>query len=422
VRIEDGVTHDALWATEFKRDSREASDLPLEIAARIADEANIVIFARGANPSLTDNSALSALLQVADMIRDPPNGAWAQMIDRAQGLVARNPKFAFGHDVLAAAYAEAAQAIDVPDRSKAMSDAALREGNLTLKLDPEDAGAYVVLSDLQPAYDYRTREAILLRGIKVAKHPKEPLGGLYSSEGRLLDSVGRLRESLSLKLVAHATDEWGAPKTAQLARAYANMGDLPEARAWLAKGVQLWPNHSGIWRVRQYVAGFYEQPSDALAIFNSLDEQVSAHQSNATWRIYVNAKAAHSADLTDAAVSRIIEAADEGKVPREIAIMMIAGLGKTEQAIEAANSALDHNRALDAWFLFTPVTRNMRQDPAFVGLASRLGLIKYWRETGKRPDFCTEQARPSECSPQTVGGAAIVKRLKVLSSSSRWRR
>jgi DNA-binding winged helix-turn-helix (wHTH) protein/TolB-like protein len=400
VRIEDGVTHDALWATEFKRDSREASDLPLEIAARIADEANIVIFARDANPSLTDNSALSALLQVADMIRDPPNGAWAHMIDRAQELVARNPKFAFGHDVLAAAYAEAAQAIDVPDRSKAMSDAALREGNLTLKLDPEDAGAYVVLSDLQPAYDYRGREAILLRGIKVAKHPKEPLGGLYSSEGRLLDSVGRLRESLSLKLVAHATDEWGAPKTAQLARAYANIGDLPAARAWLEKGVQLWPNHSGIWRVRQYVAGFYEQPSDALAIFNSLDKQAWPHESNATWRTYVNARAAHSAYVTDAAVRRIQEAADQGKVRREIEIMMIAGLGKSELAVEEANSALDHNRALDAWFLFTPVTHNVRQDPGFVQLASRMGLIRYWRETGKWPDFCSDQARRSECSPQ----------------------
>lgn len=399
VRIEDGASHEALWATQFKRDSRKASDLPLEIAARIADEANIISFARGANPPLTDSSAVSALLQVTDMIRDPPDDSWAQMIDRAQGLVARYPNFAFGHDVLAVAYAEAAGSIDVPDRAKAMRGAAFREANLTLKLDPEDAGAYVILSELPADYDYRASEAILLRGIKFARHPKEPLGGLYSSEGRLLDSVGRLRESLSLKLVAHATDEWGAPKTAQLARAYANMGNLAAARVWLQKGAQLWPNHSGVRRVRQYVAGFYEPPSEALAVFNSLDEQ-APDQSNLIWRVYVNAKAANSKPATNVALRQIREAAEQGKVPREIEIMMIAGLGESKQAIEEANSALDHNQALESWFLFTPVTEKLRQDPGFVSLATRMGLIKYWRETGKLPDFCTNPERRSECSPQ----------------------
>ena len=62
---------------------------------------------------------------------------------------------------------------------------------------------------------------------------------------------------------------------------------------------------------------------------------------------------------------------------------MLAGLGATRQAFEAANSALDHQR-LQPRFLFTPVTRNLRQDPAFVGLSARMGLVKYWRETGKR--------------------------------------
>ena len=37
VRIEDGTTRAALWSTEFKRDQREASDLPMEVAARVAD-------------------------------------------------------------------------------------------------------------------------------------------------------------------------------------------------------------------------------------------------------------------------------------------------------------------------------------------------------------------------------------------------
>ena len=399
VRIEDAATNAALWAREFRRSAREASDLPLEIAARLADETNMILFARGADPPLSDNSALSALLQVTDMIRDPPDGAWAQMVERAQGLVSRNPRFAFGHDVLAVAYAEAAEGIDVPERARTMKDAARREAKLTLQLDREDAGAYVILSDLEGPYDYSEREEILQRGISLARHPKEPLGGLYSSEGRLLDSVGRLREALSWKLTAQAADEWGAPKTAQLARAYANMGNLSVARAWLQKGVQLWPNHSGIRRVRQYVAGFYEPPSEAVAVFDALDAQESPDQGNSIWRSYVQARAARSPKVTADAIDQIRGAADQGKLPREIAIMMMAGLGESRQAIDAANAALQHEQ-LETWFLFTPVTRNLRQDPGFAPLVSRLGLVTYWRNAGKLPDFCTDPRRISECNPQ----------------------
>jgi DNA-binding winged helix-turn-helix (wHTH) protein/TolB-like protein len=404
VRVEDGTTQAALWSMEFKRDRREASDLPREVAARVADVVNIAIFARSANPPLTDDSALSALLQTNDMIRDMRGSDWAQMIERAQGVVARHPEFAFGHDVLAVAYAESAERVDVPDRAKAMKDAARREANLTLKLDPEDAGAYVVLSDLEPAYDFRAREAALLRGIKFAKHPKQPLGALYSYEGTLLSNVGRLREALSFQLVAHATDEWGAPKTAQLARAYANIGNLLAARAWLQKGVQLWPNHSGVRRVRRYIVGFYDQPADALVTINLMGTQTPSDANETEiWRTFLEAKAAHSRRAPAAVIQKIRAAAYRGDITPENGIMMLAALGEPRQAIEVASLALDHQQTIkEPMFLFTPITRNVRQDPGFVRLAARLGLIKYWRETGKWPDFCTGPGARGECSPQLL--------------------
>jgi DNA-binding winged helix-turn-helix (wHTH) protein/TolB-like protein len=401
LRLEDGSTRAALWSTEFKRDSREASDLPLEIAARVADAVNMINFARNADPPLTDDSALTALIQTADMIRGSDSNAWAPMVEKAQDIVARHPEFAFGHSILASSYAWASESINIPDRAQAMRDAARQEANLTLKLDPEDAGAYAVLSGLMPTYDHRRREAILLRGIQFARHPKQPLAALYSYEGIVLGNVGRLREALSFQLVAHATDEWGAPRTTKLALIYANMGDLASAKATLQKAIQFWPNHPGVWRVQQYIAGFYEQPSDALEVFKLLDARSSLDESNATWRAFIEAKSARSEQAKEAASLKIRVAADKGTISRENEIMMLAGLGETKQAIEAANSALDHQE-LQPWFLFTPVTQNLRQDPGFVPLASRLGLIQYWRETGRRPDFCTGRTASSECSPQLL--------------------
>lgn len=405
VRLEDGTTRAALWSTEFKRNSREASDLPLEVAARVADVVNMTNFARSANPPLTDDSALTPLLQTTEMIRDSEDrGAWAPMIENAQAVVARHPEFAFGHSVLAAAYAEAASSINIPDRARAMIEAARREANLTLKLDPEDAGGYAVLWELEEPSNYRAREAILLRGIKFARHPKEPLGGLYSFEGTLLSDVGRLRESLSFQLIAQATDKWGAPKTFKVALIYANMGNLPAARAWIQKAIQRWPNHSAARPYSLYIAGFYETPAEALALIKAVDAQASTHEyQTPTWRAFVEARAAHSSQVSAATIPKIREAADQGKIPRETEIMMLAALGETKQAMEVANQALDHHEQLKPrFFLFTPITRDIRQDPGFVGLASRMGLIKYWRETGKRPDFCTDPTARGECSPELL--------------------
>lgn len=399
VRVEDGATRAALWSMDFKSERGQASDLPMEVAARVADVANISIFARSANPPLTDNSALSALLQANDMIREPKSD-WAQMIERAQRVVARHPEFAFGHDVLAVAYVTASERIDIPDRAEAMKEAARREANLTLKLDPADAGAYVVLSWVEPAY--RGRETWLLRGMKYARHPKGPLGALYSYHAALLSDVGRLREALTSQLVARATDEWGAPKRAQLARAYANTGNLSAAKAAIHEASQLWPNHTGVRRVRQYVIGFYEQPTEAVAIFDAMDGRTPAGKDeNDVWRSFIKAKAVHSSQLTAKTVRQIREAADQKKISRENEVLMLAALGETRQAMEAANSALNQQR-FESWILFTPVTRNLRQDPGFVGLAFRMGLIDYWREAGKRPDFCTNPALRNECSPQLL--------------------
>lgn len=401
VRIEDGPTHAALWATQFKRASNQTSDLPLEVAARVTDVVNMINFARGAKPPLTDLPALSALLQATDMIRDAHGGAWAQLLEHAQGIVARHPDFAFGHDVLAYAYVEAAENIDVPDRARAMSDAARREAMLTLELDPEDAGPYAMLAGMEPAYDYRDAEAIVMRGVKIATHPKGALGGLLSTESRLQENVGRLREALSSQLAAHATDPWGPPKTAKLAVNYANVGNMPAARQLIEKGIQLWPNHSGIRAKRQFIAGFYEQPSDALKILDSLDALASPDESNLVWRSFIKAKAAQSEQVTAATIPKLRQAADQGRISPEIEIMMLADLGATKEAMESADSAADTQR-LEPWILFTPVTRNLRQDPGFVSLAGRLGLIKYWRETGKWPDFCSDPRSRSECSPQLL--------------------
>ena len=37
--------------------------------------------------------------------------------------------------------------------------------------------------------------------------------------------------------------------------------------------------------------------------------------------------------------------------------------------------------------LFVPATRLMRRDPRFPKLINELGLVRYWKESGTRPDY-----------------------------------
>jgi hypothetical protein len=54
----------------------------------------------------------------------------------------------------------------------------------------------------------------------------------------------------------------------------------------------------------------------------------------------------------------------------------------------------------DSAFLFYPLTAPLRRDRRFMQLAARIGLVDYWRSTGKWPDFCSEPGLPYNCQAE----------------------
>jgi hypothetical protein len=54
----------------------------------------------------------------------------------------------------------------------------------------------------------------------------------------------------------------------------------------------------------------------------------------------------------------------------------------------------------DSAFLFYPLTAPLRRDRRFMQLAARIGLVDYWRSTGKWPDFCSDPALPYNCQTE----------------------
>lgn len=56
--------------------------------------------------------------------------------------------------------------------------------------------------------------------------------------------------------------------------------------------------------------------------------------------------------------------------------------------------------------LFRPTLRNMRQNPRFLRVAQHFGLLKYWRQSGKWPDFCFDPDLPYDCKAEAAKLAA----------------
>ena len=80
-----------------------------------------------------------------------------------------------------------------------------------------------------------------------------------------------------------------------------------------------------------------------------------------------------------------------------LVIAALGALGRDEAAIAAAERLIAQYGPWTNFVLFVPSMAGARHTPAFAALVGRLGLTRYWRETGRLPDFCKEAGAPAFC-------------------------
>ena len=55
-----------------------------------------------------------------------------------------------------------------------------------------------------------------------------------------------------------------------------------------------------------------------------------------------------------------------------------------------------------AGVMFRPSLRKFRHDPRFMIVAKRIGLVDYWKQSGKWPDFCFDPEQPYDCKAEAT--------------------
>ena len=403
VHIEDPRQHVTLWSADLSGAANQPAALQAQVGARAVAVLNCSAQALRPSGGLSDPSVLALYLRGCDLVESKGWGDDVQAIfgvqDAFRQVASRAPGFAPGHSALAkfiAYYMPAMPADQIP-QLRAECD---REARRALQIDPRDADAYVALSLLKSPFDYAGREQLL--GKALAANPASPAAS--GLQGSLLMDVGRLNESVPLFQRAASANPLSLDWTTYTILAWTGRTDAADAE--LARLGQLWPRSAQLWYDGLLVFSLEHRWDRLLALLDNADARPKDFSPTDIERIRASVKGRQSSSPAGFAAARQgLIAAGSGDAPGHMtgAIPNLSDLGALDDAFAMADRySRARNDGIGPFFLFSPANAAMRRDPRFMALAARLGLVDYWRSTGKWPDFCAEPGLPYDCKTEAA--------------------
>ncbi len=393
VALDDARRHELLWSADFTRPAAQAQAMQEQVAAKIADVLYCTLDANTFGGRIPRRS-LSLYLRACDSIETDGSD---KVRDMFRQVVAREPRFANAWANLAMASAVESRQLP-PDLAAAARQEALTAADRALKLDPKAGVAYVALNILLGPGNLWDRQRLLLKGLSVS--PNNALLNFMESE--LLGQAGRTEEAIAYDRRAVLLKPLFPDFVIDLAGGLAAAGRLDEARALLARAERIWPD-SDVQEVRIGTEARWGDPGIALALLDDPKTRPSDWDSATTddWRRFSLVRRSHDPARVAAYAGDVLERLSKGKLDVGKAVRELVGLGATDAAFAAANWSRPAD-VLDTEPLFRPPAAAMRRDPRFMPLAAKLGLVDFWRRTGRWPDFCQALDRPYDCRAEAA--------------------
>ena len=237
-------------------------------------------------------------------------------------------------------------------------------------------------------------------GIK--RHPDN--ASLYRSRAERFLYVGRMNDSVADAARAVELDRLSPANQQTLASSYAYAGNTEAAYAQLRRAEQLWPGAPTVINARYRLDLRYGDAKEALALLQdpTLQGPMQAEQA-----AFIRARL----DPTSVNIERAI--AEDEKIyqqyPAFIAqiVQTLAQFGRKDEVLDI----LIHYKGGDisglaAEVLFRPALHDVWRDPRSIAAASHLGLLHYWKTTGKWPDFCSDPALTYNCKKEAAKHSA----------------
>jgi adenylate cyclase len=398
---ESGVV---LWSERFDRDLEDAFSLQEEIAGEVAKALAVTLgeARRARAPKLTP--ALSdAYFEARELMRTGAVVCIQTAAAALERIVREAPDFARAWAALATAKLEVLR-LSRADRARLVEDA--REAALrALGADPSMGEAYAVLAALEGEFfgRWRDREALIEKAIAV--EPNNPL--LLFRHGQFLVSVGRVDAGYAQQARAFELDPLDPMFAAFHGYNVWSKRDKAEGRKILDEAAARYPDNVFVWFMRLNTAALDGDFAKAEAIRPDGARLIPGLRESAAYKAGERMQELMMAPSPEAFMklgedfAAMAEAEPSAALDLAVALSV---LGFTGPALAIFGDALDN---VDAWragalettrphigyetaLLFIDQTVQLRMNQDFPQLCTRLGLSRYWRESGAWPD-CADQ-------------------------------
>lgn len=384
-----------LWSKNWSVPDISAVDLRQNVSSFASRAALCLTDAEGGGVRLT-RPALDLYVGGCVGIIDS-SGAWsaAQLSSTFERVVVLAPDFppAWGNVAFLRSFAAANENPSGSAHAAAVSRA--RGAIATARrLNPRSGMAYLAESMLVQ-HDPARSVAILDKGAEV--EPTNPL--VQSGRSEALATVGRMAESVQAAKRAVELDPLMPYPRSQYILALTYAGQFSRARDEIKAARKEWPNDSDIEWAEFAFQYRYGDPRAAEQLMPQVLDYSDAQL--LPYRKLVAARIDPSANNVQDVIDTL--KAQNQSVPANVSKLILAlGLFGKSDEVYALLSDPSLQRSLEPAIFFRPEFAAMRANPRFMSIAARAGLVRYWRQSGNWPDFCSSEQLRYDCKTEAA--------------------
>ena len=210
--------------------------------------------------------------------------------------------------------------------------------------------------------------------------------------GRMGDSIGDADRALRLDPLSPALLD-------AYVSALAYAGKVDTAYEQLRKAEAIWPKSENLQQARYRLDLRFGDPNEALALYR----QTTPGSFDPAQEYFILARINPTSANVDLAINR--QRAIHSQYPFYIAgiIQALAQFGRKEEVLDILSHYSGGSRiGFNAEVLFRPAMRDVWRDPRAIAAAAHLGLLKYWKASGRWPDFCEDPSLPYNCKAEAA--------------------